>query len=154
MVRKEVIITSAMFLLIIYTASLSAVSQVYPADQAVASFSNAGSIQIQTSPGIGVYSDYACYNELNTASWGTLEPGDSQNIVCYVKNEGNTDIILSLETSNWSPTVAASYLSLDWNYNGQTIAVDDRVQIILTLSVDSNVEGVTDFSFDVSIVAS
>ena len=154
MVRREVIITSAMLLLITYTASLSAVSQVYPADQAIATFSSTGSIQIQTSPGVGVYSDYLCNNELNTASWGTLEPGGSQNIVCYIKNEGNTEITLSLQTSNWSPLAAASYLSLDWNYNGQPINVGDSVEITLTLSVASNVQGITDFSFYTTIVAS
>jgi hypothetical protein len=154
MISKEAIITSAMLLLITYTVSLSAVSQAYPAGQTVATFSSAGSIQIQTTLGIGVYSDPQCNSELTTASWGTLQPGESQNIICYIKNEGNSPITLSLETSNWSPESATNYLSFDWNYNDQPIAVDATVQIMLTLSVAPNIEGITDFSFDITIVGS
>jgi len=87
-------------------------------------------------------------------TWGTLQPGESQNLICYIKNEGSSPTTLSLETSSWSPTEAQTYLDLSWNYNGYPIGPDEVVQIMLTLSVDSNIEGISTFSFDITIVAS
>jgi len=154
MKSKEFIITSAMLLLITYTLSISLVSEAFTEDQQMATFSSGGSIQIQTSIGLGVYSDYQCDYELNNVSWGILQPEGNKDIICFIKNEGGSPVILSLETSNWEPASAANYLTLDWNYNSQTLNPDEVVQIMLTLSVASNIEGITTFGFDVTIVGS
>lgn len=155
MTRKEVIITSAMLLLITYTLSLSAVSQAFPASQTTATLSSTGSIQIQATEGIGIYNDIQCNTPLTSLSWGTLEPGGSQTLICYIKNEGSSPVTLSMETSNWYPTspiAAQYYLTFDWNYNGQPIAPNGVVQIGLTLSVNSGIEGITNFGFDITII--
>ena len=98
MVNKEFIITSAMLLLITYTLGLSLVTQAFPAGQAAKTLSSAGTIQIQTTAGIGVYSNAQCNTQLTSVSWGTLQPGGNQIAICYIKNEGNTPITLSLVT--------------------------------------------------------
>ena len=154
MIRKEALITGAMLMLITYTLGLSLVSQAFPAGQTTRTFSSSGTIQIQTPQGIGVYSDSGCTSPLTSTSWGTLQPGGSQNVICYIKNEGGTATTLSLETSNWSPGTASNYLGLSWNYNGDPIQPNASVQVTLTLSVASNIEGITTFSFDITIVSS
>jgi len=152
MVSKESIITGAMLILITYTLGLSLVSQAFPATQTSQTLSSAGSIQIQTTAEIGVYSDFQCNYPLSSLSWGTLEPGGSQAIVCYIKNEGNSALTLSMAPSGWDPTDAENYLDLSWNYNGNPIAPDAVVQITFTLTVDASIEGITSFSFDINIV--
>ena len=154
MVSKESLITGAMLMLITYTLGLSLVNQAFPAGQASRTFSSTGAIQIQTTAGIGIYSDSQCYTQLSSVSWGTLQPGESQTATCYIKNEGNTPITLSLQASNWSPASAANYLALNWNYNNQQISPDQVVQVTLTLSVASNIQGITTFGFDITIVGS
>ena len=77
---KEYAITISFLFLITYTLSLSLVSQVFPENQQTATFSSSGQIQIQTTIGIGVYSDYQCDYVLNSVSWGTLQPEDSKEI--------------------------------------------------------------------------
>ena len=154
MPSKEYIITGAMIMLVTYTLGLSLVSQAFPAGQTTTTLSSSGSIQIQTTAGIGVYQDYQANTPLTSVSWGTLQPGGSQNVICYIKNEGSSPTILSLETSSWSSTAAETYLDLSWNYYGTLIGPDAVVQITLTLSVDPNIEGVTTFSFDITIVGS
>lgn len=151
---KESIITGAMIILVTYTMGLSLVSQAFPAGQTTATFSNTGTIQIQTTEGIGVYQDAQCSTPLTSLSWGTLQPGENQDITFYIKNEGTSSTTLDLNDSNWDPTVAQDYLSLDWNYDMQPINPNESVQITLTLSVASNIEGITGFSFDVTIVGS
>jgi len=154
---KEYMITFTMLLLVTYTLSLSLVSQAFPAGQTSRTLSSTGSIQIQTTAGIGVYSNALGTIPLTSVSWGTLSPGGSQTFTVYIKNEGSSPTTLSpLETSNWSPQSLATthYLTLNWNYNGQPIAANAVVQITLTLSVASNIQGITTFSFDITIVGS
>jgi len=56
--------------------------------------------------------------------------------------------------SNWSPSNASDYLTLSWDYGGQSINPDDVAQVTFTLSVDASIEGITSFSFDITIVGS
>ncbi len=152
MVSKEYIITGAMLILITYTLGLSLVSQAFPAGQTTQTLSSAGTIQIQTTAGIGVYSDVQGTTPLTSVPWGTLQPGGNKIVTLYIKNEGIAATTLSLETSNWNPTAAETYIGLGWNYNGAPIAPDAVVQITLTLSVASNIEGITTFGFGITIV--
>jgi len=156
MVSKESIITGAMLILITYTLSLSLVSQAFPAAQTSKTLSSTGSIQIQTTVGIGVYSNSQCSTPLSSMSWGTLEPGGSQNVVCYIKNEGNSPTTLSMYPSGWDPASLATsnYLVLSWNYDGHSINPDDAIQVTFTLTVDASIEGITNFSFDITILGS
>jgi len=154
MVRKEALITGAMLMLITYTLGLSFVTQAFPAGQVSRTFSSSGAIQIQTTTGIGIYSDSQGNTQLSSVSWGTLQPGASQNAICYIRNEGSTPITLSLEVSNWSPGSASNYFALSWNYNNQPINADQVVPITLTLSVASNIDGISTFGFDITVVGS
>ena len=154
MVSKESIITGAMLILITYTLGLSLVSQAFPAAQTSQTLSSTGSIQIQTTVGIGVYSDSQCNNPLSSMAWGTLEPGGSQNVVCYIKNEGSAALTLSIYASNWNPASAENYLTLNWNYDSNPINPDAVVQITFTLTVSPDITGITTFSFDITIVGS
>ena len=153
MVRKETVLTTAMILLITYTVSLSFVSQTFPQNQTHKTLTSTGNIQIQATAGLGIFQDQQG-TPLTSLSWGTLEPGQSQTIIFYITNEGNTPTTLSLQTANWNPTLAETYLTLDWNYNNQAIDPNQTIQITITLDVDSNIEGITDFSFDITIVGS
>ena len=152
MVSKESIITGAILILITYTLGLSLVSQAFPAAQTSKTLSSTGTIE---TIGVGVYTDFQCNTPLSSIPWGTLEPGESQSVICYIKNEGSDPATLSLQTSNWNPTAAASYLYLSWNYNyGQSINPGDSVQVTFTLTVSPDIEGIKSFSFDITIVGS
>ena len=150
---KESEIKRTLLVLITCALGISIVSQVYSTTQASRTISNTGSIQ--TTPGINVYSDSSCTLPLISNSWGTLIPGASQNRVCYIKNVGNTPITLSFQTSNWyptSPTSVSEYLALSWNYNNQPINVSSSIEVTLTLTVDPQITGISNFNFDLTIV--
>jgi hypothetical protein len=149
---KEYVIAIAVLGLITYTMGLSLVTQAYPADQSVKKLSSGGTIQITASEGLGVYSNYQCTMEMTVIDWGTLEPGATQTILVYVKNEGDSPATLSLETSNWIPSDASEYLTLNWNYYNQIINPGSNTQVALTLSVDQSIQGIENFSFDISII--
>ena len=104
--------------------------------------------------GIGVYWDSGLTSKVSTTYWGFLQPGAQKSLMVYVHNEGNSPVTLSLSTSNWAPSTASAYLALTWNYNGQTISPSAQMQVTLTLTVSSNITGISNFSFDIIIVAS
>lgn len=104
--------------------------------------------------GVGVYWDSGCSNSVTSIDWGTVEPGSTNDVTVYIKNEGNTPATLSSSTENWNPSIASTYMSLTWDYGGQVIDVGAVVQVTLSLTVSDTIEGVTSFSFDIVIIGS
>ena len=151
MKSREFIVTGATLTLVTYVLALSLAGQVLSAVQTSRTVSNAGTVKVI---GVGVYWDNDCTDPLPSVDWGTLEPGSSKNVTCYIRNEGSSVSTLSMYTSNWSPSNASSYMSLSWDYGGQSINVDEVVRVMFTLSVSASIEGITSFSFDITIVGS
>jgi hypothetical protein len=100
--------------------------------------------------GVSVYSDSRCVNALNFINWGQLEPGASENLTCYVRNEGRTTSFLSLSETGWNPSNASLFVSLHWNYTDELLYPSQVVDITLTLTVSANV--LRGFSFTFSSV--
>jgi hypothetical protein len=111
---------------------------------------NAGSVK---GVGVGIYWDSACTNRTSSINWGFLDPGSNKTVTIYIRNEGNTVTTLSKVAQNWNPSSASSYMTLNWNYAGQTLSVNQALQVRLTLVVSSTVSGITNFSFDIIITA-
>jgi len=106
---------------------------------------------VVTSAGLKAYWDSGCTNEVTSISWGSMYAGNSKNVTIYLKNTGNVPMTLSLTTDNWNPSSAETYFTLIWDYSGGQIQPNEVLQITLTLTVSRNVQGVTDFSFNVII---
>ena len=104
--------------------------------------------------GVGVYWDSGCSNTVTSVNWGTVEPGSTNGVTVYIKNEGNVAETLSSTAKNWNPAGVSAYMSLTWDYAGQVIDVGEVVQVTLSLSVSATIEGITSFSFDIVIIGS
>ena len=151
MKNKEFVVASATLLLVTFTLALSLVGQALPPVQTRRTVSNAGTVM---AIGVGVYWDSACTDVTSSIDWGTLEPGSNKNVTCYIRNEGNLPSILSMYTSGWSPQNASNYIDLSWDYDGEFLNPDEAVQVTFTLSVSASIDGITSFSFDITIVGS
>ena len=104
--------------------------------------------------GVDAYADLECTKIVSEINWGTIPAGGSSQTTLYLKNTGNYPINMTINTENWSPAVAADYMALTWDYDGTELAPDEVRGVILTLAVDSNIAGITDFQFDIVIRAS
>jgi len=118
--------------------------------QANRTIPNAGSVK---GIGVGIYWDSACANQTSLINWGLLDPGSNKTMTVFIRNEGNAVVTLSEVAQNWNPSTASSYMSLNWNYTGQTMSVNQVLQVKLTLVVSPTVSGITNFSFDITITA-
>lgn len=103
--------------------------------------------------GVGIYWDNTCTNTASSINWGVLDPGSNKTVTVYIRNEGNAVATLSETTQNWNPSSASNYLTLKWNYAGQTMSVNQVLQVKLTLTVSPTISQITGFSFDITIIA-
>jgi hypothetical protein len=102
--------------------------------------------------GVGVYSDSGCNQKVLSIQWGTLDPGETSHEPVYIRNEGNTAVVLTMTTENWSPASASSYITLSWNLEqGYVLDPAESVETVLTLSVSPSISGVESFTFDIII---
>lgn len=101
-----------------------------------------------------LYSNAALTNEMTTIEWGVREPGSTKNVDMWVVNTGNVPATLYYLTSNWNPSLAQTYMTLSWSYNQETIQPGNSLKVTLTLDVDETITGITNFSFDITVVAS
>jgi hypothetical protein len=74
-------------------------------------------------------------------------------VTIYVRNEGNVAATLSKTAQNWNPSSASTYITLNWNYAGQTLAVYQVLQVNLSLTVSPTISGITNFTFDITVTA-
>ena len=103
---------------------------------------------------IDVYSDSGCTQLVSNVDWGEILAGSTITRIVYVKNNGDYEVALGLSTENWSPVEAMADITLDWDYDGTFIEVDEVRQVRFSLSVDSGIGGISSFSFDIVITGS
>jgi len=106
---------------------------------------------VLASANIQAYWESQCTNNVSSISWGTIDPGRSKHVTVYVKNTGSVPLTLSLNTTNWNPSAASTYIVLSWNYDGSQIQPDQVLPVTFTLTVSENIHGVNNFSFDIYI---
>jgi len=111
---------------------------------------NVGSLK---TVGVGAYFDTALTNKVSSIDWGVLDLGSNKNVTVYIRNEGNSAVSLTMNTANWNPSTTSNYMTLTWNYGGQSVNVGAVIQVKLILSVSASAAGITNFSFDINIVA-
>ena len=111
---------------------------------------SSGTITVKT-VGITAYWDENCTDEVLEIRWGDIYSGTTKSCITHLRNEGNVPIVLSLNSSEWSPSNAEKYIGLDWDYNGTKIHPTQSIKVELILSVSSNISGITSFSFQIII---
>jgi hypothetical protein len=128
------------------TASVISIQQAMPPISR--QLSSGGSI---VALNVGIYSDQACTQTLQSIDWGQLTPGDSVTRTIYIKNIGNSQLTLYMTTNNWNPTSANGPLKITWDREGATVDPGQTTQTILTLTVAQNTADITNFSVTIVI---
>ncbi len=101
---------------------------------------------------MGVYSDSACTNPINSIIWGTITAGGNITQTIYVKNTGTgISLALSMTTSNWTPSSANGPITLTWNKEGTRLQPGQSVAATLTLNVSPTIADITNFNVQISI---
>jgi hypothetical protein len=147
-------IVTATILLLIFVTSISLVNPVISKKSNNNGKNSSSNGAIKEVASIEIYWDSKGTNRVTSISWGSLEPGTEKTITIFVRNLEKNKINLNYYTSNWMPSEITDYLTLKWDYNGQTIEFRETVQVIFTLVVSENTQSGGDFDFDITIVGS
>jgi len=115
---------------------------------ATQTFNNTATIK---TAGIGVYSDTGFTQKVTSLDWGTLTPGETKAKTLYIRNEGSTQISLSMSVGNWTPPSTSDYITVIWNRQGTILNVGSSTSAMFTLSVSQSITGITSFTFDITI---
>ena len=103
---------------------------------------------------IDVYEDMACTTVQSSITWGDIEAGGSSSVTFYIKNNGDTDVLLDLRSENWTPTNSMQYTNLSWDNDGTALTPGEVRRVTLTLNVDSDCPAIDTFCFNVVIFTS
>jgi len=102
---------------------------------------------------IGTIKTLGITSDTSQIDWGELAAGIGANVTINLKVDGSP-ANLTLATENWSPASAATYIHLTWDYvDGTVLQPNVWTPVTLILTVDDNITGITNFSFDIKIVA-
>ena len=123
---------------------IASVSSLYQTSSTISSVGTLKAI------GINVYWNRDLTNKVTAINWGLLTPGSQKSNTFYISNEGILPLTLSLSTSNWKPASASNYITLTWNYYGETLNAGNAIQITFTLTVSENIGEISNFSFDIT----
>lgn len=149
--NKRKIVLLCLTLIAGFALAFSILEPVFSAGQSQKGLPGHGSIK---AVGIGVYTDSSLSTAVSSIDWGMLEPGSSQNFTCYIRNEGNAVIVLTLSTTNWTPSSVSQLMTLNWNYANGSIAPNEVIKVTFTLSSSKSIPGITGFSFNTVITSS
>lgn len=108
---------------------------------------------IKYPPKLVVYVDSECFNETSFIDWGLMLPASTNDVTLYLRNVGNIQITLSVNTSNWNPSETAFFAALSCNYTGQILDPGAVTEVEFTLDISENIgdTDVEDFMFDIII---
>jgi len=102
--------------------------------------------------GVSVYWDSTCTDNVTNINWDFLAPGETADRTVFIKNAGTLPLVLNMTTDSWEPTPASEHITLSWDRENYLLnTTTPVVQAILTLSVSSEISGVSSFSFEIVI---
>lgn len=138
----------AIYTLIASVLLVSGLMFVFALNQGEVTFNNSGTVR---TVGVEVYADESLTQPLTHIDWGEVSPGEIKTFPAWVSNTGNDAITLQMATQNWSSIAASQWITLTWNYGGDSIPGSSAIPVTFSLSINEDVTGFTDFSFDILI---
>jgi hypothetical protein len=137
-------VATSLFLIVLTSSTL--ISGIVISTQSI---NSGGTI---TSMNVEIFNNIECTQTCTNINWGTLAPGESTNQTIYIKNTGNKQITLILDTENWIPENASNYLTLNWDKESTNLQPDQLTMATLILSADLDIISIDNFVFDIIII--
>lgn len=106
---------------------------------------------VSASKDIELYNDKACTTKMNSLDWGTIYPGENITRNAYIRNIGNDDVTLEMETLRWKPQILSNYLTVTWNYQNQIVKRNELIQVTWTLISANNIPQIDAFSVTIRV---
>ena len=103
--------------------------------------------------GLEAYADQGATQPVSEIDWGEIWPGGTAVATVYLKSTSSVPVTISLTLENWIPAAAANYMTVEWDYDGTALQPGEVRAVIFPLRVSGSITGITNFEFDLVIVA-
>jgi hypothetical protein len=87
------------------------------------------------SANVGVYSDSGCTQAASSINWGNLAPGNNATFPLWIKNNGSSNLTLTMATTGWSPSNATQGITVNWDRQNTVSGANQTLSATLTLIV-------------------
>jgi hypothetical protein len=108
---------------------------------------------ITASVNLGVYFDNATTREVSSIDWGIVYPDDQIQYIIYLRNLGNVNCQLVLNTTDWTPPEAQDLIIFTWNYTGAAIEPGAIIPVTVSLNTSAQLAGFEQFGFNIIITS-
>ena len=95
---------------------------------------------------VEIYWDIDLTNPATQVDWGLIEPIAPVTKTLYIHNPSTVNLSLSFYVSDWQPENASQAISIEWNLEGQTLAIGETKTVTLTLYTSMDMQNITAFS--------
>ena len=100
---------------------------------------------------IEVYQNQETTQNCTQIRFGIVKPGEPTNQTVHIKNAGTNAVSLSINASDWDPVESGSWLALTWNRAEHILKPNESINATLTLNVNKDAAGFSDFYFNITI---
>jgi len=100
---------------------------------------------------VGIYWNANCISNISSIDWGIIEPGSSKNMTIYVRNEGDAEMVLSFNTTNWTPPDASQHISISWDHDGRSIRPNEVIGVTMAITIWTTIGNIKSHAFDLQI---
>lgn len=103
--------------------------------------------------GVIVYWESNCINEVTAIDWGLLSPGEIGYKDVYIKSISTFPVTLNISSNDWIPPEAETSIFFSTDYLGGSLNSQTVLKVTFYLEIDSAIQDITDFVFDIWVMA-
>lgn len=91
---------------------------------------------------------------LTAINWPALTPNEGTTQIVYIENTGTVACNLTFATSDWNPSIASTYITVTGVYsNAINVQPAAIVQLTISEQISPGITGVTNYSYDILLIA-
>lgn len=113
--------------------------------KSVTSISNLNGIDVE------FYRDDACTQKITMIDWGNVEPGKVLTKTFYLKNVGNTSVLLSMNISAFVPPSIKEFMSMSWDMEGLSLYPGESTPVTFSLTLNQLIRGIDEIDYNITI---
>jgi len=100
---------------------------------------------------IEFYEDRACTKKVYVLDWSVMKVDKEFNKTLYIKNSGETPVILNMNISDYIPHDIKDLMSLSWDIEGLFLLVGESTPATFSLIINKFIRGINEIDYNITI---
>ena len=100
---------------------------------------------------IEFYEDRACTKKVNILDWRVMKVDKEFHKTLYIKNSGETPVILNMNISDYISPDIKDLMSLSWDIEGLSLFVGESTPATFSLTINKLIRGINEIDYNITI---